>query len=134
MKFSPDPKPERRVKKVRVPLKRTRIKQKLREPTGELKLFLHIYAKVRGKSQLTGEALKFSVGNFVHVLSKGSAGNMRLDEENIVHAEFDFHHMYDNCSKEVTLKKYPQAAWIYELKEKMKEKHERKSKNNEQRI
>lgn len=146
MYHNADPKPSPSPKKKRKPLRRTAIKKtftrkqifrfitpkkKPRKPTGELNLFKKIYDKLDGKSQLTGNWLRFNVCNFVHVLSKGAAPNMRLHEDNIVHAEFEFHFMYDNASKERTLKSYPQAIWIYKLKEKIKGRHERLSSKNQ---
>lgn len=116
---TPYPKPEPRPPKKRVPLKRSPLKRNYK-PTGELSLMKTIHAHLKGKCELTGAYLPFDVKNFVHVLSKGSRPDLRLNRMNIIHATFDFHYLYDNSSKEKTLKAFPQAEYIYDLKQKLK--------------
>ncbi len=116
-----DPKPEPRKKKPKTFLKRTPIKKSFRKATGELIFFKTRYIELKGKSQLTDKWLPFDIKHFAHVLSKGSRPDLRLNRNNIVHAEFDFHFSYDNNSKAETLKLYPQSTWVFDLREKLKQ-------------
>lgn len=105
------------------------IKQKKREPTGELKLFLEIYSERKGICEVTGEQIKFNVNNFAHILSKGAYGKYRLNPFNIAHVKPEIHHLYDNRGKEALLSNYPEAEVIYERKERLKQQYYQESKN-----
>lgn len=104
------------------------IKQKVRKPTGELKLFLEIYAERKGVCEVTDRQIPFNVSNFAHILSKGAYGRYRLNKDNIIHVHPDVHNYYDNSSKEELLKHYPKASIIYEKKEILKQKYYSESK------
>lgn len=102
------------------PLKRTTVKQKPKKATGELKLFMQIYADRKGKCEITGKQIPFDVNNFAHILSKGAYPSYRLNPENIIHVMPEIHHLYDNSDKESLLNKYPKAVIIYDKKEKLR--------------
>lgn len=103
------------------------IKQKARKPTGELKLFLSIYAERKGICEVTGQQIPFNVSNFAHILSKGAYGEFRLNRDNIIHVHPDVHNYYDNSNKETLLSKYPEAIIIYDRKEELKRQYYSKS-------
>lgn len=109
----------------RKPLKKAVIKpvRKKYKPTGELALFLKIYAERKGLCEITGEAIPFDVGSFAHILGKGAYPSLRLDESNILMVKKDIHDLYDNQGKEKLLAKYPAAILIYEKKEQLKHKY-----------
>lgn len=94
--------------------------QKKCKATGELKLFKEIYEEVKGICQVTGRHIPFNVSNFSHVLSKGAYPSLRLYRPNIVHVHPDVHYHYDNSDKATTLGKYPNAEFMYELKDKLR--------------
>lgn len=93
-----------------------------RKTTGELELFKKIYEDRNQTCQITGQWISFSVHSFAHILSKGTRPDLRLNPDNIIMCVPEFHHAFDNEGREKTLKKYPQALWVYEKKEKLKEK------------
>lgn len=101
-------------------LNKSPLKQKIRKPTGELKLFLEIYNARSAKCEITGEDLRFDVNCFAHILSKGAYPNFRLNAANIIMVKADIHHLYDNSSQEKLLDKYPGAKIIYQRKEILK--------------
>jgi hypothetical protein len=92
------------------------ITTKRRKPTGELKLFLQIYAERKGKCEITGYTIPFNVRSFMHVLSKGAYPSLRLKADNIIMVQTDIHDLYDNRDKDMLLTKYPSAKIIYEKK------------------
>lgn len=102
------------------PLKKGKIKQKVRKATGEYKLFQQIYEEVGGRCQITGERIDFDVNNFAHILSKGAYPSLRLERDNIIHVLPEIHHLYDNSDKQTLLTTYPDAEIIYKIKEKLK--------------
>src|SRR3990167_8942930 len=112
--FNPHP------KKYSQPKLKTGIKQKIKEPTGELKVFKEIYVERVGKCQVTGEKILFHPISFMHILSKGSNPRLRLRKENIYMVIPEIHDLYDNGSREHLISIYPKAKKIYELKEKLK--------------
>jgi hypothetical protein len=126
--FRPDPKVYSK-KKEKSRMQRSSIKQKVREPTGELELFKRIFKKRGGKCCITDEVLQFHVECFAHVLSKGAFPSFRLEEYNIVLVQRKIHRMYDNGSKEDLLAEFPRAAILYELKDALKEKYQLYSMN-----
>lgn len=93
------------------------------KPTGELALFLKIYADRKGLCDITGEAIPFDVGSFAHILGKGAYPSLRLDESNIIMIKKEIHDLYDNHGKEKLLAKYPTAILIYDKKEQLKHKY-----------
>lgn len=99
------------------------IKQKKREPTGEYKLFLSIYAERQGRCEITGEQIKFDVSNFSHILAKGAYPAYRLNPMNIAHIKPEIHSLYDTTDKETTLRHYPKAIVLYERKERLKQQY-----------
>lgn len=103
------------------PLKRRNALKRVYKPTGELALFKQIYEELEGISQITQHWLPFDVKNFIHILGKKAYPKFRLYKDNIVHGEYDFHHLYDNSSKKKALKEFPQAEWIYNKKQTLKE-------------
>lgn len=92
------------------------IRPKPRKSTGELKMFLKIYAERKGKCEITGELIKFDVNNFAHILSKGAYPSFRLNPDNIAHVKPDIHRYYDGSDKETLLKHFPEAEVIYQKK------------------
>lgn len=105
--------------KPRKSLKTSKITYK-RKPTGELNLFLKIYADRKGICEITGKQLAFDVSCFMHILGKGSYPSLRLMEENIMMVDKAIHDLYDNQARDKLLVKYPTANVIYERKEKLK--------------
>lgn len=105
------------------PVKNYSITTKRRKPTGELKLFLQIYAERKGKCEITGYTIPFNVRSFMHVLSKGAYPSLRLKADNIIMVQTDIHDLYDNRDKDLLLTKYPSAKIIYEKKEKLKQEY-----------
>lgn len=66
-------------------------KKKFKEPTGELKLFKMIWESRPHRCEVCGKEIKnFSHNIFSHILSKGSYGELRLDENNIWIMCYDF--------------------------------------------
>jgi hypothetical protein len=112
--FKPYPKQEPKFKKQAAPIKRVRAE------TGELALFKQIHRELNGKSQITGKYLVFDVKNFAHIISKGARVDLRLNKENILHCEYEFHWLYDNRSKEAVLQRFPSSAWVFEKKQTLK--------------
>lgn len=111
--FNPDP------KKYAQPKLKTGLKQKMKEPTGELKIFKEIFVERGGKCEITGEPIQFSPECFMHVLNKNNFKRFRLYKRNIFMVVFDVHNCYDNGSIEHLLAKYPKAKMIYERKEEL---------------
>ena len=93
---------------------------KRRKTTGELKLFLQLYADRKGRCEITGKMIPFDVNNFAHILGKKAYPSLRLDPDNIIHVKPEIHHLYDNSSKEKLLEKYPAAIKIYEKKNELR--------------
>lgn len=112
--FSPDP------KKYSQPKLKNGLKQKAKEPTGELKLFKEIFIERKGICQITGDKIEFHPMCFMHILSKGSHPSLRLIKKNIYMVIPEIHDLYDNGSMEHLLSMYPKAKIIYELKEELK--------------
>lgn len=88
--------------------------------TGEYQLFLSIYAERKGICEITGKSLKFDVGCFAHILSKGAYPSYRLNPDNIIMMDKEIHDLYDNRSKEKLLDKFPEAQIIYDKKDKLR--------------
>lgn len=99
------------------------ITNKQRKPTGELKLFLQIYASRKGKCEITGHTIPFNISSFMHILSKGAYPSLRLNPNNIMMVVADIHYLYDNGSKDLLLTKYPSAKIIYDRKEELKQQY-----------
>src|SRR3990167_10654357 len=93
------------------------LKQKAKEPTGELTLFRIIFLERGGKCEITGHHIEFHPGCFGHILSKGSHPKFRLYKKNIIMCLQEIHQLYDCSSKEYLLSVYPKAKIIYDLKE-----------------
>ena len=96
------------------------LKQKLKEPSGELVLFKQIFQDCKGKSMITGKELEFHPNNFAHILSKGAYPRFRLLKKNIIFCEYEIHDLYDNSSREHLLSVYPKAKLFYELKDELR--------------
>ena len=94
--------------------------QKARKPTGELKLFLKIYAERKGICEVTGEYLQFNPSCFAHILAKGPYPGFRLNPDNIIMVKEDIHRLYDQSDKATLLAKYPEAIVIYDKKNKLR--------------
>lgn len=94
--------------------------KKARKTTGELKLFLKIYAERNGLCEITGEPIQFSPSCFAHILAKGAYPGYRLNPENIIMVKTRIHELYDNSSKERLLQEFPEAKVIYEMKDKLR--------------
>jgi len=102
------------------PIKRKSFNTKPKKATGELELFRKLWQERGNRCQITGKVLEFSVWNFMHILSKGAYKGYRLNPDNILIVHPKVHDLYDNSSKEKLLREYPQAAMIYELKDKLR--------------
>lgn len=96
------------------------LRNKAKEPTGELALFKKIFLKRKGKCQITGQEVEFHPISFMHVLSKGAYPKYRLREDNIFLVVPEIHELYDNSSKEHLLSVYPKAWIIFDKKEELK--------------
>lgn len=95
-------------------------KRKANGGTGELALFVEIYREAKGCCEITGQWQPFDPKNFAHLLSKGTRPDLRLERSNVKHILYDYHYAYDNMGKEDVLKQFPEAAVLYEWKEKLK--------------
>lgn len=127
-KFCPRPKQGMPPKKTRQPIKRSQkplkrsgIRPKPRKPTGEIVAMRAAYARDRGICRVTGKPIEFSPSCMMHVVGKGARPDLRLNIDNILTVVYRFHFLYDNSSKEKTLKEFPGSEWVWELKQKMKE-------------
>lgn len=97
-------------------LARTGIKQKKREPTGELALFQEIWEERPHVCFVSGDPIKeFSVSCMAHLLPKGSYQSLRLEKENIVILTASNHYLYDHCKDQA--KKLPMFDKLFELHE-----------------
>lgn len=111
-------------------------KKKFKEPTGELNLFKQIWLAREHKCEVCGKEIKdFSHNIFSHVLSKGSHGELRLDENNILIMCHEFteengwygcHHRWD-CEKSDEMKEDPMWIPIFKLAEALKQETNNKS-------
>lgn len=115
--FRPDPKVYSQ------PKLRTGIKQKMREPTGELKVFKEIFVERNGRCCVTGRQIEFHPISFMHVLSKGAYPKFRLNKENILMVIPEVHNAYDNGSRQYLLSVFPKAGFIYTLKDELRTKY-----------
>lgn len=112
--FNPDP------KKYSAPKVPKGLKQKSKEPTGELAMFKEIFVERKGICAVTSRPITFHPMSFMHILSKGAYPKFRLVKKNIVMVIPEIHDMYDNGGKEWFLSQYPKAQFIYDLKEELK--------------
>ena len=112
--FFPDP------KKYSQPKLKTGLKQKAKEPTGELKFFKEIFIERNGLCEITGAKIEFHPISFMHMLSKGAYPKFRLKKENVMMVIPNIHHVYDNGNREYLLHLYPKAKIIYDKKEALK--------------
>lgn len=104
-------------------IRKSSIKSKPRKPTGELQLFMIIYAECKGVCQITKKQIPFDVSSFMHILSKGSYPSLRLERTNILMVDKRIHDLYDNQGKEKLLRQFPEASIIYELKDELRSKY-----------
>lgn len=101
-------------------LKRTPIKAKKPEPSGELALFQSIWAIRPHKCVVCKENLQsFDVWFFSHILSKGAFPKFRLYEKNIVLKCRECHHLWETQPNEKLLKKSENWEAIIELHDKL---------------
>ncbi len=97
----------------------TSIKQKKKEPTGELALFQEIWEERKHVCLVSNDPIKeFSVQCFAHVLPKGSYPLLRLKKENIVILTASNHYLYDHCKDQA--KKLPMFDKLFELHDESK--------------
>lgn len=126
MNFRPDPKPERRAKRPRIPLKRKPVFI-TRQPTGELDLFREIVNERGSKSEISGDPIySITVSNMIHVLAKGQNKypKFKLYKKNIVIGTREEHDEYDYGSHEELRKK---AQWqkFFKLREELLEEYKK---------
>lgn len=121
--FNPNPKPEKTEKKKPQPLKRTAIKKKLKEPTGELAFMLEQFELKKGICEVTGALLEFSPSACHHLLNKNNYKRFRLYAPNLIIIDPEIHFLYHNSSREYLLSLHPQAIIIYERMEKLRIEH-----------
>lgn len=105
------------------PVRSSQIKNKPRKATGELQLFMSIYAECKGICQITKKQIPFDVNSFMHILGKGAYPSLRLERTNILMVDKRIHDLYDNQGKEKLLRQFPEASIIYELKDKLRSKY-----------
>lgn len=98
-------------------------KNKPRKPTGELQLFLKIFADCKGICQITKKQIPFDISSFMHILGKGSYPSLRLERSNIIFCDKRIHDLYDNQGKEKLLRQFPEASIIYQLKDELRSKY-----------
>lgn len=101
-------------------LKRTRLKQKAKRPTGELALFEEIWKERAHKSEVSGEPLvpkghMLWINQFSHVLPKGLYKVFRLDKRNVLLKTSHEHHMWGTQTDK--LKGLPEWQWVFQLAE-----------------
>lgn len=77
----------------------------VRKPSGERALFIQLYAKCKGKSQVSGEPLlspEHPMFHFQgsHLLPKGTYPDYRLDERNIIMVTADEHKLWHDKGPE----------------------------------
>lgn len=118
--FRPDPKPEKKIKEPYKGLKRTAIKNKLKEPTGELE-FMQTEFEIRGgKCEITGEQLEFSPAVCHHLLNKNNYKRFRTYAPNLIIIKDEIHYLYHNASREYLLQQYPKAIILFERMEQLR--------------
>ncbi len=115
--FRSDPKPDPTPKNPYKGLKRTAIKKKVKEPTGEKEVFLQIWNERPHVSQVSGDPLgeEPNVWFFAHLLGKKAYPRFKLKKENIFLMTPDEHLEYDCGDPEG-------SEWdkVYQLKEELK--------------
>ena len=105
------------------PVRNSQIKNKPRKPTGELQLFMKIFAECKGVCEITNKQIPFNVSSFLHILGKGAYPSLRLVRENIKFVDPRIHDLYDNQGREKLLKQFPEAVIIYELKDELRSRY-----------
>lgn len=95
-------------------------KRKKNGGSGEMAVFLEIYQERGKRCEISGEELPFNPKHFMHILSKGTRPDLRLNKENIRLVKFEYHYGYDHVPKDIFLSEYPEAEIIYKWKEEMK--------------
>ena len=123
--FNPQPKNGMPSKKVKQPIKRTSIKKKKSEPSGELALFHSIWNTREHKCAVTNEPLyEFNVWYFSHILSKAKNKypKFKLYEKNIVIKSPQIHHDWETKAHSY-LAKDPRWIPILKLKEELLEEY-----------
>lgn len=115
--FRPDHKPEPTPKKPYNGLKRSPLKKKAKEPTGEKEVFLQIWNERPHVSQVSGDPLgeEPNVWFFAHLLGKKAYPKFRLKKQAIYLMTPDEHYEYDHGSPEG-------SEWdkVFELKDQLK--------------
>lgn len=100
------------------PLERKAFKKKARKSTGELKLFIELYAKQGGKCIVSGENLLppehpmfYKQGS--HCLPKNTYPEWRLREENVLMMRPEFHDQWPLLKEkpESVLNAHPNPQW-----------------------
>lgn len=120
MYWNSDPKPEKKIKEPYKGLKRTPLKKKFKEPTGELEFMQSEFDKRGGKCEVTGEQLEFSPSCCHHLLNKNNYKRFRLYPPNLIIIKEEIHFLYHNAAKEYVLSLYPKAIIIYERMEELR--------------
>jgi len=119
--FNPQPKPEPRVKTPYKGIKKTAIKQTITSPSGKREFFRDIFNKCGGLCMITEKPFPMNNSySYMHVLSHGGYDRFEFYEKNVLFVNPRIHVLYDCNDKEGLLKEFPEAAWIYDLKEILK--------------
>ncbi len=115
--FTPDLKPEKVVKEKKV-------YKYVKKPTGEKEIFADIWKERPHKSEISGEPIhEPTPSNFMHVLAKGQNKypKYKLLKENIILADAEEHHMWDNARHLIVNDK--NWAWIFALETELKSRY-----------
>jgi len=116
--FTPCPKAEPKPKKVYAGLKRTALKKKWPEPKGKREFFRSIWEKCGGLCMVTGHPFPMNSSySYMHVLAHGPFERFEFYEKNVLFVNPRIHTLYDNVGKTKLLEEFPEAAWIFDLKE-----------------
>ena len=118
--FTPCPKPEKKIKEPYKGLKRTAIKKKLKEPTGELLFMQEVFTERNGICEVTGEKLEFSPSVCHHLLNKNNYKRFRTYTPNLIIIKEEIHFLYHSAAKEYVLSLYPNAIIIYDRMESLR--------------
>lgn len=89
----------------RQPIARTKIKVKIKNPTGQLDLFKEIWNERPHVSELSGDKLMFDVKCFHHILTKQAYPKYLLNKDNIILLTRNEHRMIHDFTFEDLIKK-----------------------------
>lgn len=97
----------------RTPMKRVEFKKK-RKSTGEMKLFKELWESRPHRCFVTGVELEFSHHICFHILGKGAFPKYRLNPDNIIFVNAQYHTDWHTMSREKLFQK--DNRWVYIFK------------------